>query len=368
MDRINAKPIGESDYKPFKRDSLPGSERIVCLRESDGQLLWTREYDCTYTTATLYAIGPRVTPAVHDGLVYALGAEGNFHCLKTSDGAIAWSRDFKKDYDLKIPTWGTSSHPLIDGNKVICVVGGEGSVAVAFDRKTGKELWRSLAAKEPGYAPPVIYTIDGERHLLIWHSEAICGLNPETGEVLWSVKAEPTYAMSISTPRLHGRQIYLAGYRHHSWLVEIGTERRSAHVIWKGDRERGIAAVFNTPFIEQGLVYGCNNDGFYMCARLKQGEVLWKTLEPLQSKRRLDWGNVYTVKYQDRFFLATDKGDLIIAKLSDKGYHEISRANLIKPTHQIGGRVVVWSHPSFANRSIYLRNDHEIRCYSLAGE
>ena len=65
-------------------------------------------------------------------------------------------RDFKKDFGLKIPVWGVSANPLLDGQKLICVVGGEGTVAVAFDKDTGKELWRALSAKESGYCPPTI--------------------------------------------------------------------------------------------------------------------------------------------------------------------------------------------------------------------
>jgi len=72
------------------------------------------------------------------------------------------------------------------------------------------------------------------------------------------------------------------------------------------------------------------------------------------------------VRQRDRFFLANDLGDLIIAKLSPAGYTEITRAHLIDPTHKVWGRQLVWSHPAFANRSVYLRNDLEIRSYSLA--
>jgi hypothetical protein len=78
------------------------------------------------------------------------------------------------------------------------------------------------------------------------------------------------------------------------------------------------------------------------------------------------WANAFLVKHQDRFFIPNETGELIIAKLSPKGYEEISRAKLIDPTGKAQGRPIVWSHPAFANRSIYLRNDEEIRCFSLA--
>ncbi|MEE2612165.1 MAG: pyrrolo-quinoline quinone, partial [Pseudomonadota bacterium] len=104
----------------------------------------------------------------------------------------------------------------------------------------------------------------------------------------------------------------------------------------------------------------------YGCARLDDGEKLWSTFAPATGQRPASWANVFTVKHGDRFFLANDLGELVIAKLSPKGYEEVSRSKLIEPTHQVGRRLLVWSHPAFANRSIYLRNDQEIRCYSLA--
>ena len=118
----------------FVRKLLPGSERIVCLNEKDGSLLWSYKWDCDYTSVAAYAIGPRVTPTVDDSRVYSLGAEGNLFCHNVNNGEVIWSRDFKKDYALKTPEWGVSAHPLVYENKLICVVGGEGSTVVAFDK------------------------------------------------------------------------------------------------------------------------------------------------------------------------------------------------------------------------------------------
>lgn len=366
MDRVEAGKIAPEDMGAYTRKNIPGRERIVCLRETDGTILWSRAYDCPYTIATNYAIGPRVTPTVDDDLVFALGAEGHLYCLNVEDGKVIWSRDFKNDFGAEIPVWGLASHPLVDDDKLICVVGGPGAVAVAFDKRTGKELWRSLTAKEPGYAPPVIYDVDGERHLLIWHSDAICGLNPETGELYWSVAIKPFAAMSIAVPRLVGHDLFLMGHRRQCWLVRIADDRRSAAIAWEGGPRDGIGGVFNTPFVEDGLIYGCDLNGGYIGARISDGQRLWTSYAPLNAERPVSWGNVFTIKHDNRFFLATDTGDLIIARLDADGYHEQSRAHLIEPTHAIGNRTLVWSHPAFANRSVYLRNDGEIRCYDLA--
>ena len=94
-------------------------------------------------------------------------------------------------------------------------------------------------------------------------------------------------------------------------------------------------------------------------------ERVWETFAPVTNAEGR-WANAFIVKHRDRFFIHNEKGDLIIAKLSPKGYDEISRANLIAPTNTARGRQLVWSHPAFANKSIYLRNDRVIRCYSLA--
>src|SRR5438094_3334310 len=166
MDRQLA-PGTSNPSDPFARGEIPGSERVLCLNEADGRILWKHEYDCPY--AVSYPAGPRATPTVHAGKVYALGTEGNLFCLDATSGKEFWSHDFKKDYGVKTPMWGFAGHPLIDGKKLICLVGGEGSVAVAFDKDSGKELWRALSAKEPGYCPPMIYEFAGKRQLILWH-------------------------------------------------------------------------------------------------------------------------------------------------------------------------------------------------------
>lgn len=126
---------------PFDRGRIPGRERVLCLDEKDGRVLWTYEYDCAYTVS--YAAGPRATPVAHQGKVYTLGSEGHLHCLEAATGKVLWVREFTKEYAGQTPIWGFAGHPLVDGKKLICLVGGEGSVVVAFDKDSGKELWRA---------------------------------------------------------------------------------------------------------------------------------------------------------------------------------------------------------------------------------
>src|SRR5262249_7128781 len=135
------------------------------------------------------------------GKVWTLGTMGDLLCLDAANGNVLWSKDLAKDYyQTPIPQWGFAGHPLLDGDRLICLVGGPGSVVVAFHKDTGKEIWRALSAKEPGYAPPVIYQLGGKRQLVVWSAEAVNGLDPETGKVYWtqpfgSVPGSPGHKM-----------------------------------------------------------------------------------------------------------------------------------------------------------------------------
>jgi hypothetical protein len=185
-----------------RKEPIPGTERVLCFSAADGKLLWKHEYDCPYYLG--YPLGPRCTPLVAGGKVYTLGAEGHLFCLDAASGKVQWSHDLVKEYQAKAPIWGYAAHPLLDGQKLICMVGGEGSTAVAFDKDTGKELWRALSTKELGYCPPTIVDVGGKRQLIIWHGEAANGLDPETGKVYWTEPFASYSGMAISTPRLMG--------------------------------------------------------------------------------------------------------------------------------------------------------------------
>jgi outer membrane protein assembly factor BamB len=379
-DRVVAKEA-KKPASPFERGHIAGTDRVLCLNEADGKLLWKHEYDCPYTIS--YPLGPRTTPVVHEGKVYTLGAEGNLLCLETATGHVVWARDLKKDYEIKAPRWGFSAHPLLDGRMLICMVGGKGSTVVAFDKDNGKEIWRSLTDTEPGYCPPMIYELAGRRQLIVWHPEAVNGLDPESGKVYWS-QSLPTYeGMTIPTPRQLGNLLFVTSTGNHTALLRLAAERPltlpsppgggrgkgegGVEVVWRGNSAKkiGMAPVFATPFVEGGYIYGSDEGGKLCCIKADTGERVWETREPSGGKNAPS-ADVFIIENGERYFLATEKGDLIIAKLSPEGYQEISRTHLLQPTAEAWGREVVWSHPAFAHRCVYARNDKEIICVSLA--
>jgi len=354
---------------PFARVQISGFERVLCLNEADGQLLWKYEYECPYSIS--YPAGPRVAPLVSGGKVYTLGAEGNLFCLDADKGKVVWSRDFKKDFGIKAPLWGFAGHPLLDGNRLICLVGGVGSTAVAFDKDTGKEIWRALSAEEPGYSSPVIYQAGGKRQLILWHPEAANSLDPETGEVYWSVPFKSRTGMTIATPRQLGDCLFFTTFYSGSLMLRLDAAKPAATTACRtlkvNEKETThLNAVMCTPFLEDGYIYGLCSYGQLRCLKLDTGERVWETFQATTAGEPVRWANAFIVKNGNRFFLFNEKGDLIIAKLSPRGYEEISRAHLLEPTNKDCGRPVVWSHPAFANRHVYARNDREIICADLA--
>jgi len=353
---------GDVAKEVYDRTNFTGKERVHCLNAKTGEPIWKYEYDCKYTVS--YPMGPRCTPTVSGGKVYFLGTEGNLTCLDAAKGTMVWTKDFKKDYGSKTSIWGHASHPLVDGNKLLCVVGGEGSCAVAFDKDTGKELWKSLTADEPGYCPPTIIEAGGTRQLLIWHATSLNSLDPETGKKHWSVLVQAAYKMSIMTPRKDGNLLYVAGEGANGVMMKLVADKPEATELWRGKKTNGIYPISMTPFVEDGHMYGVDQTGHLRCIKMDTGERLWESDVPFDGKPA-NAGTAFIVKNGDRFFLFTENGALIIAKLSPKGYEEISRAKLIDKTTTAFGRQVVWSHPAFADGCVFARNDKEIVCVSL---
>jgi outer membrane protein assembly factor BamB len=356
----------------FERGSIPGVERIVCLDADSGKVLWLHEYNCPYTVS--YPAGPRTTPLVNRGKVFSLGAEGNLSCLDAATGKVVWARDFKVDYNVKTPMWGFAGNPLLDGDKLICLAAGSNSTVVALDKGTGHEIWRALSAREPGYCSPVIFKAGGVRQLIVWHPESVNSLDPETGKVYWSLPSSQTIraGMTIPTPRKMDDLLFLTCFYNGSWMLRLDGSKPAATTAWQSKRVSekntdALHSVLSTPFLEDGYIYGTCSYGQLRCLKASDGERIWETFNAATlDGKEMRWANAFIVKNQDRFFLFSEKGDLIIARLTPKGYEEISRAHVIEPDNRDAGREVVWSHPAFAHRRMYARNDHEIICVNLA--
>ncbi len=371
---------------PFdSKTAVDGSERVVCLDAASGKPVWEHKYPCKYQIS--YAAGPRCTPTVDGDKVYTLGAMGDLFCLATKDGSVIWSKNFVKDFGARVPVWGFACHPLVDGDKLICVGGGRDKLVLAFDKKTGKTLWASQSVEgDFGYGNPMIFDFNGRRELILWHAQAVVSLDPETGKRNWSVPFRSKAALTVPTPRKVGDdRLFFVSFYHGAFMVKVGKD--NAEILWKssarGERPNqttDLSGIMSTPVVDGEMIYGVGSYGELRGLTL-DGKRKWMTMaatrgaltppriaasdEPADSER---WSNAFIVKNGERYFLFNEQGDLIIAKLTPGGYEEISRAHLIDPLNTMAGRnrKVVWMHPAFADKKVYVRNDAEIVCYDLA--
>ena len=154
--------------------------------------------------------------------------------------------------------------------------------------------------------------------------------------------------------------------------MKLDSQQPLATKVWRrqGPSERvtdSLHCLISTPVIEGDHIYGVCSYGELRCLDLKTGDRIWSTFDAT-SKESARWGTAFIVKHEDRYFLFSEGGDLIIAKLTPEKYDEIGRAHLLDPTGPSQRREVVWSHPAFANRNVYARNDREIVSVSLAAE
>lgn len=354
---------GDAKVDNFERKALAGQERVLCLDAKTGKEIWKHEYPVTY--AISYPAGPRCTAIVDEGRLYTLGAEGKLICLAPTTGKVQWERELTKDYSTKSALWGYAAHPLIDGQKLICVVGGEGSHTVAFDKATGKEIWKYGTAPEQGYSPPTIIKAAGVRQLILANPSAINAVDPETGKQLWTVPYAATSGSIIMSPIVVGDYLFIGGYSNHNLLLKLDQDKPGVTEVARDKTKRFVSPVNVQPFVDGDTVYGMDQKGDMVAFRLPDGEHLWTSTDIIGG-RSAGSETAFLVKNKELFYLFNEKGELVIAKLSPTGAQVLDRAKVIEPTNNAFGRKVVWCAPAFAGTRMIVRNDSECICVELA--
>jgi outer membrane protein assembly factor BamB len=344
-------------------------ERVHCFDANTGEPVWSYSYDCPYVNVG-YTAGPRASVTINDGRAYSLGTMGHLFCFDAAGGKPLWSKDLNAQYKIRMPIWGIAASPLVEGELVIVQIGGEEACLVAFDKKTGKEAWRALA-DNASYSAPIMIEQAGRRVMVCWTGASFVGLNAATGEVYWRLPFKPAkMVINIATPVVHQNRAFFTSFYDGSFMLSLGSDEPTAELLWSrsGRDEQhtdALHSIISTPYLEGDYVYGVDSYGEFRCLDAKTGDRVWESLEPTPKSR---WSTVHMVKNGPRMWMFNERGQLVIARLSPRGYEEISRAKLIEPTRvqlpQRGG--VCWSHPAYAYRHVFARNDEELVCASLA--
>lgn len=344
-------------------------ERIHCFDARSGQKIWSHAYDVKYTIS--YTAGPRASVTIDDNRAYALGAMGHLHCLDAGTGAVLWKRDLNDEYDIRMPIWGIAASPLIYGDLVIVQIGGdEGACVVAFHKKDGDEKWRALSDAAQ-YASPILVKQAGQDVALVWTGASVSGLEPTTGKLLWRYPFKPSrMPIGVATPVVEGDRVFFTSFYDGSLMLRLDQDAAAVRQVWRAAgpderRTQALHSIISTPVFEGDYVYGVDSYGELRCLDAKTGKRLWENLSATPKSR---WSTIHFVKNGDRYFLFNERGELIIARLTPRGYVEIDRAKLIEPTEEQlrrrGG--VCWSHPAFANRCVFARNDKRLVCVDLS--
>ncbi|MBP62001.1 MAG: pyrrolo-quinoline quinone [Planctomycetaceae bacterium] len=366
-----------TDYRPKPgSEILEAIERVICLDEETGNILWTHEWETHYRRQLRsYATGPRSTPLVVGGRLFTLGATGRLHCFDAKNGTVQWEYDALKDFDAEVPTFGVSAAPIAWKDTVIFVCGGRDGLLRAFDQSTGREKWKALPADyEMPYSSPVILQIGGTDQLIQWDQTQLSALNPNSGKVAWQVPFQTRSNMALARPVLIGDRLLVSGFYDGSMLVRVTAE--GPEVLWKnggrGERPNQTAslhAVITTPIAQGDHFYGTCSYGELRGLRLMDGERVWEQKDVTRQGR---WGSMFWVKNDDRYFVNNDLGELLIMRFTPSGAKIFDRTKLIEPdTHcgygprRFADALINWVQPAYANRHVIIRNDSEIRRVSL---
>jgi len=355
-------------------------ERIHCFDSTSGKSIWTHEYPCPYVGIG-YTAGPRACVTIDEGRSYALGAMGHLHCLDAVDGEVIWKKDLNAEYAIqhkarsknRMPIWGISAAPLIFENLVILHIGGsDGACVVALDKQSGKEKWRALNDRA-SYSSPIVVHQNDHEVVVCWTGDSVAGLDSKSGDVRWRFPFPPSrMPIGIATPIINDNQLYVTSFYDGSLMLRLSQDRFAIEKIWQevGPNERDTRAlhsIISTPLFADDHIYGVDSYGELRCIEAATGKRVWEDLSATPKER---WSTIHFVQNGKTVWMFNERGELIIASLSPKGFKEMSRAKLIEPTKEQlrrrGG--VCWAHPAFANRHVFARNDNEIVCASLEAE
>jgi len=347
-------------------------ERVHCFDAKSGRPVWSHAYDCSYRDVS-YDTGPRASVTIDAGRAYSLGSMGNLFCFDAADGKVIWSRDLNRDYKIEMPVWGIAASPLVVDDLVILQIGGaDGACVVGLDKGSGKERWRALDDPASYSAPTLIGQV-GRDVVVVWTGANVVGLAPKSGQVYWREPFPPVrMVIGIATPVLHKDFLFISDFFAGSMLLKLDTDELKVTRVWKrcGESEQetdSLHTIISTPYLEGDSIYGVDSYGELRCLDLMTGDRVW---EDLTAVPRARWATIHFIEHGDKVWMFNERGELIIGKLSRSGFEEISRAKLIEPTTgqlpQRGG--VCWSHPAFAYKHVFARNDKELVCASLAAE
>ena len=330
----------------YTQEQRGDDEVVACYNMTTGEPVW-RHRDTARFWESNAGAGPRGTPTLSDGRVYALGATGILNVLDASDGAVIWSRNAATDTDTKVPTWGFSSSPLVVGDVVIVAAAGS---LIAYDLTTGEPRWINPAGGDC-YSSPHLLHIDGVTQILLQNEAGTSSVIPADGTLLWEHLwpghpiVQPTLTADgdilISSDERSGIRRIAVTNGPDGWTVE---ER------WTSVR---LKPYFNDSVIHNGHAYGFDGRSL-ACIDVEDGMRKWKG-------GRYGRGQFVLLADQDLLLVLSEKGELALVVAAPDQFTELARFPALE------GKT--WNHPVLVGDVLVVRNSQEMVAFrlSLAG-
>jgi outer membrane protein assembly factor BamB len=335
-----------------------GAEELVVARDRNtGEPVWSHGNGARFSEA-MGGAGPRATPTITAGKVYALGATGVLDCLEGSTGKLLWTHDTLKECGESNLSWGKSCSPLVIADPGLVVVslgsGGAGGSIAAYDAKTGERKWTSGTDKA-SYASPLLATLAGKRQIVMVNDTTVQGYDVADGKVLWAYEWQKAPAKASQPPALPGDRLLLTGgYGLPGVLLQVkrdGDKWTTAEV-WTTHHMR---TKFTTPVVRDHYVYGLD-DGALTCIDLDaDGKLVWQVGRPGTPNR---YGHGQVLLVNDLLVVQAETGEVVLVEASPKGFHKLGELPAFKSK--------TWNNPALAGGRLYVRNDQEAACYELA--
>ena len=342
-------------------------ERVHCLNAATGKSIWTHTYNAVYPEYGAdpdHPFGPVATPVVAGGKVYTLGRMSDLLCLNAMTGRVLWHLSLSKHFGTNDDLRGFSSSPIIESNLVIITIAKSPQVSiVAFDKDSGRQVWEALD-EIPSNTSPIVIESAGRRQLIVWAYKSVAALDPVTGRILWRQDVPIFGNYAVPTPVWKDDWLLMSGL-----MLKLNRDQPGASVLWPDEMRplRIYVSDTSTPLLQDGLVFLPTRKGELLCLDAITGKQLWQTngVSESSSGASIHMAAVPSIR---GVFIFTDRGDLILSRLTAAGYQQLGRFHLLEPTADYGQRKMAWVPPAYANRCVFARNDKELICASLAAE
>ena len=350
----------------FYFDAVAGKETLHAIDAATTREIWRATFDDAFED-TQGPAGPRCTPVVDEDQVYAVSCKGELQCLGAADGKILWRANFAKDFQAEFtgekgPARGAARHgnngsPLIVGDRLYACVGGtNGASVVAFDKYTGRVLWKSQS-DQAAFAPPVFATLANAEQVVGYTADGLIGLKPDNGQLLWRVPVKTQFGRHVTTPVVVDDTVVVGS--HQAGL--IGTRISFESSGFKAERawlSREQAVNFSSPVIVGKHLFGLGAAKDFICVEALTGKLMWSKAGYITTSA--DKAHASFIVLGKNILALSDSGELVLFAADPAEFREIGRA-------QVCG--VNWCNPAYADGRLYVRDGikttGEMFCVSL---